>query len=103
MRRMFNWKSLQARLLLGAALWVAVGLALSGAAVSSLFRGHVTDQFTHEIDDHLTEIFDAQLREIRSMDRDRIDSWKSTMSRIAGIGILATFDVSTGTVNSRNM
>jgi len=46
---------------------------------------------------------DAQLREIRSMDRDRIDSWKSTMSRIAGIGILATFDPSNGTVNSRNM
>lgn len=51
-----NWKSLQARLLLGAALWVSVGLALSGVAVSSLFRGHVADQFTHELSDHLTEL-----------------------------------------------
>ena len=56
MRFGLNWKSLQARLLLGAALWVTAGVAVSGWAVSSLFRGHVTEQFTHEINDHLTEL-----------------------------------------------
>ncbi|MDB5459508.1 MAG: sensor histidine kinase [Caulobacteraceae bacterium] len=51
-----GWKSLQARLVVGAVLWVSIGLALSGTAVSTLFRGHVTDQFTHELNDHLTEL-----------------------------------------------
>jgi signal transduction histidine kinase len=56
MRLGLNWRSLQARLLLGAALWVSFGLAFSGLAVSTLFRDHVTDQFTHELNDHLTEL-----------------------------------------------
>ncbi len=56
MRLGLGWRSLQARLVLGAALWVSAGLALSGLAVSSIFRGHVTDQFTHELSDHLTEL-----------------------------------------------
>jgi signal transduction histidine kinase len=56
MRLRLDWKSLQTRLLLGAALWVSIGLAVSAFAISSLFRGHVTSQFTHEVSDHLTEL-----------------------------------------------
>lgn len=56
MRTLITWRSLQARLLLGAILWVSVGLAASGLAVSALFRDHVTAQFSHELNDHLTEL-----------------------------------------------
>ena len=42
------------------------------------------------------------LHEIRMLDRDRVDMWKSTMTRIAGLGPVATFDPSTGRVMSRN-
>lgn len=56
MRTLVHWRSLQARLLLGAILWVSVGLVASGFAVSALFREHVTNQFTHELNDHLTEL-----------------------------------------------
>lgn len=56
MKTLITWRSLQARLLLGAILWVTVGLAASGFAVSALFRDHVTGQFSHELNDHLTEL-----------------------------------------------
>lgn len=47
--------------------------------------------------------YDAELKEIRLLDRDRVDMWKSQMSRITGYGPVATFDPSTGIVMSRNM
>lgn len=49
-------KSLQTRLLLGAFLWIAAGLLVSGIAISGIFREHVAVQFHHELEDHLTEL-----------------------------------------------
>lgn len=47
--------------------------------------------------------YSAELKEIRSLDRDRVDMWKSQMSRISGYGPASTFDPATGIVMSRNM
>lgn len=44
-----------------------------------------------------------QLKEIRLLDRDRVDLWNSRMSRITGYGPVSTFDPATGQVMSRNM
>lgn len=44
----------------------------------------------------------AQLKEIRSMDRDRVDMWWTTMQRVQGYGYPATFNPNTGMVNARN-
>jgi hypothetical protein len=44
-----------------------------------------------------------QLHEIRSIDRDIYDAWKTQMKRYTNIGVVATFDPSTGTVMSRNL
>ncbi len=46
---------------------------------------------------------DTKIKEIRLLDRDRVDMWKSTMTRLSGWGAQATFDPSTGMVSSRNM
>lgn len=43
------------------------------------------------------------LKEIRLQDQDLVNMWYSVMTRIAGVGPVATFDPSTGTVNARNM
>jgi hypothetical protein len=43
-----------------------------------------------------------QLKEIRSLDRDRVDMWYSTLTRIQGYGYPATFNPATGMVNARN-
>jgi hypothetical protein len=45
----------------------------------------------------------AQLKEIRSLDRDVVDMWYSKMTRIPETGVVATFDPATGTVNSSNL
>jgi hypothetical protein len=45
----------------------------------------------------------AQLKEIRSMDRDVVDLWYSKMTRIPATGDIATFDPATGTVNASNL
>ena len=45
----------------------------------------------------------AELREIRSMDRDRVDMWYSQMTRQVSTGVVATFDPSTGMLSTRNM
>ena len=47
--------------------------------------------------------FNAQIKEIRSLDRDRVDMWTAKMTRIRGWGQVATFDPATGIVSSRNM
>lgn len=44
-----------------------------------------------------------QLKEIRSKDRDAYDAWSIVMNRFTNIGVVATFDPSTGTVMSRNL
>ena len=44
-----------------------------------------------------------QLHEIRSIDRDIYDAWQIVMKRYTNIGVVATFDPSTGTVMSRNL
>lgn len=49
-------RSLQARLMLGAFAWIAVGLLVSGLAISGIFREYVRGQFHHELEDHLTEL-----------------------------------------------
>lgn len=45
----------------------------------------------------------AQLKEIRSLDRDAVDLWYSVMSRVQGYGWATTFDPSTGLVRSTNL
>lgn len=47
--------------------------------------------------------YQAQLKEIRSADRDIYDAWVSQMNRFTNIGIVATFNPATGTVMSRNL
>ena len=47
--------------------------------------------------------YDAQIHEIRSLDRDIYDAWKYQMQRFTNIGVVATFNPATGTVASRNM
>ena len=44
-----------------------------------------------------------QLKELRLLDRDRVDMWTSQMTRITGFGPIATFDPATGEVMTRNM
>lgn len=43
------------------------------------------------------------LHEIQMKNRDLVDIWKTTMTRLSGLGPLATFNPSTGTVMSRNL
>lgn len=47
--------------------------------------------------------YSAQLKEIRSIDRDIYDAFYVQMNRFTNIGVVATFDVATGTVMSRNL
>ncbi len=47
--------------------------------------------------------YSAQLKEIRSTDRDVYDAWVVVMNRFTNIGVVATFDPATGTVMSRNL
>jgi hypothetical protein len=46
---------------------------------------------------------DKQLKDIRMLDRDRVDLWNSQMTRITGYGPYATFDPASGEVMSRNL
>lgn len=46
---------------------------------------------------------DKQLKEIRMLDRDRVDMWNSRMTRITGYGPYSTFDPASGEVMSRNL
>lgn len=47
--------------------------------------------------------YEDSIHECRMLDRDLLDAWKATMTRLSGLGPVATFDPSTGTVMSRNM
>lgn len=50
------WSSFRARLLLGSVIWIAGGVALSGFALSEMFREHVTVQFDAELRGHADEL-----------------------------------------------
>ena len=47
--------------------------------------------------------YDAQIHEIRSIDRDLYDAYYTQMTRFTNIGVVATFNPATGTVASRNL
>jgi signal transduction histidine kinase len=49
-------RSLRARLIVGAAIWVSIGMAVSGIVLAQLFRAVVTAQFDHDLTDHLDEL-----------------------------------------------
>lgn len=48
--------SFHARLILGAAVWISVGLAVSGFILSAIFRDLVTTQIDHDLSDHAEEL-----------------------------------------------
>lgn len=47
--------------------------------------------------------YSAQIKEIRSIDRDIYDAWNRQMQRFTNIGVISTFNPATGTVQSRNL
>jgi signal transduction histidine kinase len=49
-------RSLRARLLVGAVLWIVVGVAVAGFSISALFRTHVTELVNAELIGHLDEL-----------------------------------------------
>ncbi|MEW6390710.1 MAG: ATP-binding protein [Pseudomonadota bacterium] len=50
------WTSFRTRLIVGAAIWIIVGLAVSGFLLSELFKAHVTQQFDDELHGHAAEL-----------------------------------------------
>lgn len=54
MRRI--WTSFRTRLIIGSVVWICVGVAVSGVALSELFRAHVTEQFDGELHGHAAEL-----------------------------------------------
>jgi len=50
------WRSFRARLVIGAATWIAAGLAISGFVLSGIFRDVVAAQFDHDLLDHASEL-----------------------------------------------
>lgn len=50
------WRSFRLRLLIGAAVWILGGMALSGLVLSQMFREHVVAQFDSEIQAHADEL-----------------------------------------------
>jgi signal transduction histidine kinase len=51
-----NWRSFRVRLIVGAVVWITGGVAVSGYALSELFRVHVTEQFDGELHGHVAEL-----------------------------------------------
>jgi hypothetical protein len=47
--------------------------------------------------------YQSQIKEIRMIDRDVYDAWNRQMQRFTNIGVIATFNPATGTVQSRNL
>jgi len=50
------WTSFRTRLIVGAAVWIIAGLAVSGFLLSELFKAHVTQQFDDELHGHAAEL-----------------------------------------------
>jgi signal transduction histidine kinase len=53
---MRSLKTLKARLIAAAALWIMIGVGLAGLVLSGIFRQHVTEQFKEELYVHLAEL-----------------------------------------------
>lgn len=49
-------RSLKARLITVAAIWVVAGVAVAGVLLSSQFKGFLVEQFYHELHEHLDEL-----------------------------------------------
>jgi signal transduction histidine kinase len=49
-------RSLKARLITVAAIWVVAGVAVAGVLLSSQFKGFLIEQFYHELHEHLDEL-----------------------------------------------
>lgn len=49
-------RSLKARLIAVAAIWVVAGVAVAGVLLSSQFKGFLVEQFYHELHEHLDEL-----------------------------------------------
>jgi signal transduction histidine kinase len=49
-------QNFRARLIIGAALWISVGLCASGLVVYEILRGVVVSQFEHDLTDHAAEL-----------------------------------------------
>ena len=60
-------RNFRARLIIGAALWISLGLCASGVVVYQILRGVVVSQFEHDLADHAEEL--AALLEIGSEPR----------------------------------
>lgn len=50
------WSSFRTRLIVGAVIWIAAGMGVSGVVLSELFRAHVTQQFDDELHGHAAEL-----------------------------------------------
>lgn len=50
------WRSFRARLIVGSIVWIVGGVAVSGIALSELFREQVTEQFDGELHGHAAEL-----------------------------------------------
>ena len=48
--------SLRARLVIGAAIWIAVGVSAAGIFISALFRDYATELVDSELREHLEEL-----------------------------------------------
>jgi signal transduction histidine kinase len=49
-------RTLKARLIAAAAIWIVIGVAVAGIFLSAIFRQHVTNQFKEELYVHLSEL-----------------------------------------------
>jgi signal transduction histidine kinase len=49
-------RNFRARLILGAMLWISIGLGISGFVLAALFRNVVAAQFDHDLLDHVEEL-----------------------------------------------
>lgn len=49
-------RNFRARLIIGAALWVSMGLCFSGLLLAAIFRGVVVSEFEHDLIDHSEEL-----------------------------------------------
>jgi signal transduction histidine kinase len=50
------FSSLRARLVMGAGIWIAIGVLAAGIFISALFRQHATELFDAELQGHLDEL-----------------------------------------------
>ena len=54
--RRFVPRSLRARLVIGAIIWIAIGVSAAGIFISALFRQHATELVDAEMRGHLEEL-----------------------------------------------